>query len=380
MNIKKILLITHDASASGAPFLLLHLMELLKVQGYVINTIIHNRRGILTDEFIKISEQCVYFRKVPTSTIAARLGKRLGLTDDQHEIKNLLKDADVVFNNTLANGPVVSFIRKFYSGPLISYVHELETVTEILDESAKTTISLSDHFAVPCEAVKEHLQNNFGVPSDSIFSLNYFIPAFKISNDDCAAFVKQNQLNAAFIVGASGTVEWRKGTDIFLQVAKLFFFQCADANVQFVWMGANTQKDEYKWVIHDIEKMGLEEKVLILESSLSVGAFYKNIDVLLSTSREDPYPLVVPEAASESKPAICFSGSGGAAEFIRTDAGDTVEYLDIAAMTATLVRYYRDKALRSSKGAAAFKRYIALHKDSALIMEQFNQIAGRLSR
>jgi glycosyltransferase involved in cell wall biosynthesis len=52
-------------------------------------------------------------------------------------------------------------------------------------------------------------------------------------------------------------------------------------------------------------------------------------DIFALTSREDPYPLVVLEAALLQKPMVCFEKAGGAQDLIETDAGLIVPYLSL---------------------------------------------------
>jgi glycosyltransferase involved in cell wall biosynthesis len=60
-------------------------------------------------------------------------------------------------------------------------------------------------------------------------------------------------------------------------------------------------------------------------------------DIFALTSREDPYPLVVLEAALLQKPMVCFEKAGGAQDLIETDAGLIVPYLSLEAMSKAIL-------------------------------------------
>ena len=104
--------------------------------------------------------------------------------------------------------------------------------------------------------------------------------------------------------------------------------------------------------------------------------FYKNTDVLFLSSREDPYPLVVLEAAAFAKPAICFKDAGGAPEFVLQDAGIIVPYLDILAVANALLLYQQTPALVREHGVVAKARLQELHQHKAFILKQFDDLVN----
>lgn len=370
----KILVITHELTLSGAPILLLRLMQLLRSDDYSFFTIVHNRRGPLESDFLSISDKFQYYKTPLKKSLLKRIRGKILPAHDICSLSSMLKDVDFILNNTLANGEIIEVVRKYYTGPIATYVHELEYVTNILGNSAMTTIQLSDCFAVPCQTVSRHLQNKFAIDKGRILSLNYFIPSFSEKVNDPVTFKNKFSLSASFIAGGAGQVELRKGTEIFIQVALAFFNKFKNADVQFIWVGGKRDSPEYQFLQLDIINLKLEKKVILLESMAEMGVFFKTIDVFLLTSREDPYPVVVLEAASEKKPSICFNLSGGATEFISDDAGDIVEYLDTDAMATTIGRYYNSPEILHEKGEKAYCKVSSMHQNKDLILSQFKEV------
>jgi glycosyltransferase involved in cell wall biosynthesis len=92
----------------------------------------------------------------------------------------------------------------------------------------------------------------------------------------------------------------------------------------------------------------------------------------LLPSREDPYPVVVLEAAAEKIPTVCFENSGGAPEFVCPDAGTVAPYLDVEATTNILISFYHDRNVVDTYGRKAFEKVKRLHGDKQLILSQFN--------
>jgi len=80
------------------------------------------------------------------------------------------------------------------------------------------------------------------------------------------------------------------------------------------------------------------------------------MDIFALTSREDPFPLVMLEAAAMEVPMICFGKSGGGPEFAAGGAGIVVPYLDVRAFASEVARLADDAERRRAIGKLASKR------------------------
>jgi glycosyltransferase involved in cell wall biosynthesis len=372
---KNFFVISHDASLSGAPVLLLSLMQLLKEKGYIFNSLVA-KRGPLLNSFREISEMCEVFDNRHKESLITKFQRKVLRKKVLPDIKPLLKGVDCVISNTITNGELLGYVRKYFKGPIISYIHELEMVTDLcttkytLDE----TLSLTDHFMVDCTAIKSFLHEKHKIDEKSISIINSYKPRLAASSPkDVEAFRESNKIKSSFVVGAIGFTEWRKGNDIFIIIASLVFKKMPDADIQFLWMGGAKAKLENKQMAYDIKRLKLNEKIILVDSSSNINLLFKNIHLFLLTSREDPYPLVVLDAAAEKIPTICFSQAGGAPEFIGEDAGTVIEYLDILSAADQICNYYTNRHLLHSQGIQAYNKVIALHHDKDLVVNQFRQ-------
>ena len=83
-----------------------------------------------------------------------------------------------------------------------------------------------------------------------------------------------------------------------------------------------------------------------------IGELLSAADVLLLTSREDPFPTAVLEALSAGLPVIAFEGSGGIPELLRRHgAGVSVKMADAEAMARRLVGTARAGRARDGRAA-----------------------------
>jgi glycosyltransferase involved in cell wall biosynthesis len=96
------------------------------------------------------------------------------------------------------------------------------------------------------------------------------------------------------VIGAISSLVWRKGADIFVQVARIILETAPDT--YFIWVGGSPDSYEYKEMVRDIPLMGLGHHVLFVGGKSDLKGHYESFDVFLLTSREDPFPLVCLEA------------------------------------------------------------------------------------
>ena len=125
------------------------------------------------------------------------------------------------------------------------------------------------------------------------------------------------------IVG-SGYETWRKGKDLFVQLASHVHQKLETDTVHFLWVGGRIDNEEYYEIAHDIKMAGLEHYVHFCGEVSNPLDYFAASDLFALVSREDPYPLVCLEAAILGKPILCFDNAGGMPEFVENDAGFVV--------------------------------------------------------
>ncbi|KAA9036387.1 glycosyltransferase family 4 protein [Ginsengibacter hankyongi] len=375
----KILFISHDASLTGGSVLLLNLIKLLNEPGIYESTVLFRKGGPMEPDFAKVARTFLWDQPVvPETTKRKKIIRRLRnrhIGNDEHnsEILEEVRKADVIINNTITNGELLETILKDFNGKVFSYIHELEmaSVRFATPRGIKLTLDLSDKLIVPSEAVKHHLHSKYAIDVKKIVPLSYYIHN-KGTGKNEVPHKKQNEL----IVGGCGTLDWRKGIDIFIGVARRLLSADLLQHFVFRWKGANINSSEYAQCLYDIEKAGLSNSITLMSADTEMDSFYNNIDIFFLSSREDPYPLVVLEAASFGKPTVCFSNAGGAPEFVQEDAGSVVPYLDISAVVAILLEYKSNPEMVLEKGQKAKCRVQEMHQTQSAILQQFDQIVN----
>jgi glycosyltransferase involved in cell wall biosynthesis len=229
-------------------------------------------------------------------------------------------------------------------------------------EYFRNVVKFSNAFIACGEAVKLNLVENHNIEADLISVLPSLLPESALSyTPDSEKMIKlKNQYGIreeAFLVGGIGTVDLRKGVDIFLQVAKKLKNH---KEIYFFWLGGQNTETDYK--IFQIDNNRLDLENVTFQTSVSNPLDYMaSFDVFFVSSREDPYPLVVLEAATLQKPIICFDRAGGAKDFVEQDCGFIVDYLDIDKTVEKIVELKDNTALRQQMGENGRKKVLERH-------------------
>jgi glycosyltransferase involved in cell wall biosynthesis len=137
----------------------------------------------------------------------------------------------------------------------------------------------------------------------------------------------------AFVWGMAGGGYYRKGADIIPAVLK----KLSERNIYFIWIGDLTDSGYSHYVRSLCNAEGLSNFIV---TGSQTTDYYKYMDVLdgfLLTSREDPFPLVMIEAAALGKPIVSFA-SGGVEEFMKPGMGFVIETYNPFDMSVAMKR------------------------------------------
>lgn len=372
MNTERaVLFISHDASRTGAPIFLLRFLEWFRRNRPVSFRILIGDSGALVPEFESLGPVDSF---EPESTTAYRILRRLKLNGRRRamhlsSLREKLAQSNIglIYSNTIGNGEILDFL-SFLNCPVICHVHELDSA--IHDRGAKNLDLVkkeaSAYIAVS-QAVKTNLVCGHGIPQDKVKMIHGFVPILE------PGLAQRKEARAAVcmelgipmgskLVCTCGSIERRKGTDLFLEVARHVAEGYA-VPVHFVWVGDGPERSGD--VRRKVESMSMQRFVHFVGHRSDVSTYYDASDLFLLTSREDPFPLVVLEAASWGKPIICFDNAGGAPEFVGRDAGFVVPGFDVRQMASRTIDLLRSDDLRNRMGAAARKKVSSRHNLSA---------------
>ena len=354
--------------------LLLNLVELLKNNGYHTDVLMREGYGDLIKEFSSLGSTRSFFDPVTSLPHRAyNKGKRVaGL----HPFKK--NNYDLVINNTITNGAI---IHHYSQRPLVTYVHEMETAIKhhAGPELLKKNTDHSRLFLYPSEAVKQVLKNLLHLPDERLMYLPYYIKDhFSVKEKSRPATRQQLHLKEEqVLVGGMAVPGWRKGSDYFIFLANEFK---EDDRFKFLWLGSDDENNGgqgFNQLLVDKKMFGLDN-LEVLPSVANPWSYMAAMDVFFLPSREDPYPLVVPEAAMMELPIICFENTGGANEFVGSDCGYRLPYLSLEAARDLLLNIVGNREPSLQAGKAARKKYLGLHTGE-IVLKYFKEIEARIN-
>ena len=372
----KILFISHDASRTGATIVLLNFLKWIKNNTNIsFEIIIKMKSGsAMLSEFKSLAPVIIF-----SDTVVGRLYYFLSFLERFHiqipwifRLKRYLSSGmnlnkfDLIYSNTITNSEVLSLLPND-GPPVICHVHELEWGIQYYGISKfNMTKKFSDRFIAVSKAVRENLTRNHGIAPDAV-ELNYeFIPIkilSKIDEPNARKIVRQEfgmDENSVVICG-SGTTGWRKGPDLFIQLAFQVIKQVKERSVFFLWVGGQKSGLERNNLLYDIKKSGISNSIRFISEKENPFTYFAASDIFAMVSREDPFPLVCLEAAALGKPILCFDQAGGMKEFVEKDAGFVVPYLDISTMAIRCVDLIESPELRNKMGRKAFDKVSQRH-------------------
>ncbi|MEO6148800.1 MAG: glycosyltransferase family 4 protein [Mucilaginibacter sp.] len=351
---KKILFVSHDASRTGAPIVLKHLMRWLKDNSDLEFSILIKDGGE-TDIEDDLRALAPVYKWAPLTPLQAFGERLLSKVSNRLFKKPLYKKYpeelkaqtfDLVYLNTVASTSLAPYLKQYHHCPVILHVHENEfSINAYYSEAlAGSYLKLIDHYIAVSKSTRQNLEENYHIPAEKISLVNEFVPVKNFAQPIKTVEQVKATLNITgeFIVGGAGVTSWRKGVDIFMQAALIIKKTLGSKKIKFVWMG----QVEYLFksqAAYELKRLELTDDDIVFTGSVEHPQDYFQIfDVFALTSREDPFPLVSLEAAAQSKPIICFDGAGGAPELLVNGGGIVVPYADAQAMADAIIDLYND--------------------------------------
>lgn len=373
---------SHDATRTGAPIALLHFLRWFRKNGNRPFSILLGGGGELVADFEELADTWSIDRsRWRPEALRTRLltAAGFGAWARRAEAKDARKFAarcspGLVYANSTASARVVELLAP--QVPVLTHVHELGFMFRASSApSVARLLTKTSQFIACSNAVTENLTRAHGVAPKQIETVHESIPVDEVLARRSRAQVLQElhaPVDASLVIG-SGTADWRKGPDLFVQLARIVSQQ--RPNVYFAWVGGGSPA-ELAQIEHDIRLAGLGNKIRLTGAVTTPADYFAAADIFTLTSRDDPYPLVCLEAAALAKPIICFAGAGGIPEFVEDDCGFVVPYLDVAAMGDRVISLLDCRSCRLTMGSAA-RRKVAQRHDISLAAPRILEIIER---
>ncbi len=361
---RKIVVLGHDAARLGAQNLLLHIVRWLARRTATELRIVLGAGGEMVPDYRRVAPVLVLEELRAAASSPAEAERAIAdFTGD---------DVDLIFVNSAASGRYLPLIR-FLGAPVVSYIHELEESLKkfCTPESVAGLLAASSKVVSSSRAVERNLVGGHGVTAEQSETVYTFIEHGGIAADAERRRELRLELGlkpATVAVFGCGTRDWRKGPDLFVDVAARLEASGV-GDFRFFWIGP-PMPGEYEDLERGLAGRGLDSRVTFL-GALPNCEYFAAGDIFVLSSREDPSPLVCLLAAECRLPTVCFADAGGAPDFVG-DGGVVVPYEDVAAMAAAVAELIADRRRREALGRAAEENLLAGYTTEATMPELFH--------
>lgn len=313
---KNLLLVSHEASLTGAPVLCLNLAKGF-ADIYNVHVLLL-KDGALRQEFVNAS----------CSVHVARSG--ISHVDVAATLRLLAhrRDFDRVIVNSVVSNPALRVLSHAKLRPVClihefaSYVSPLSILEDVVKHSQELVFSapivLSDARRLLGErgvSFKAHVLPQ-GKCESAHFNAERSDELAKIR----AAMRPGGAGSGIKVIIGAGTVCFRKGVDLFIQAADVLVRTAPEQAFKFVWVGHgfDPRRDAQfsAYLEQQVLRSGLSDCFVFLGEVTELEHVYALADAFWLTSRLDPLPNVAIDAICRGLPVFCFKDASGIADVL----------------------------------------------------------------
>lgn len=334
----RLLVVSHDGARTGAPISLAHLAQVWSGDDRIELTVLLATGGPLEQTFRDFGACVVVLPRRLHWAVQGRRSRAIRALR-RAWLKRHVGPQDVAYVNTATLGSLMTDLRQL-AQVQFCHVHEMAhwLATRVDGGEMAQVLQATDYFIACSRPVASTLEQVYAVPAARIRVEPETIPppAMASATDVARVRVELGIPASARIVGGVGTTDLRKGFDLFLWIADALRRLDNTDPVHFVWLGKHNEQQLVEWVRRDAQMLGLGDRVHLPGEMADPTPLVQAFSAMALTSREDPYPLVMLEAASLGVPIVAFAGTGGADDFLARGGGHLVPYGDFAGFAKAL--------------------------------------------
>ncbi len=355
---KKILIISHELSLTGAPLILGDLAKQLKIQGFGV-AIISPIHGPLQEELEKHGIEIII------NSLILR---------DAREVIRYLENADLVLANTILSWRAV-YSAKSCVKPCIWWVHESQFGLDYIAQYPQSSgaFHAADVLVFPSQQTANIYESN--LPGEQVEVIHNGLDTKELDRQESRELIEIDR--ESFTVVNVASYEHRKGQDI---LVKSLSHLPADIHLNCYLVGRRldwlfSQQLAFKaWRRRNLHVVGEQ-------THQEVMSYLQAADVFVLPSRDEVLPLVLLEAMYFSK-AVIAAQVGGIPEIIsHGENGLIFEKEDDQTLAEYLAKLYQDRDYREELGRKGHEKVIrdlSVETFSTRWMSIISQLLGEI--
>lgn len=374
----RVLFVAHDAYRAGATIFLLNMLRWMREHTQLKFDVALREDGDMVGEFEKVCPAFVLTAAAPSGLLGhlRSCWQRWRPLRRRRTLRSLVRSGnyDLLYLNTITLGDHLARLEDL-SLPVITHVHELGYVIQrYAHGQERLVLERSERVICVSDAVVRDVVGQFGCPMDRIRRVYGFTPV-DVRVEGSPQERRARLLGPlglphdAWVIGVCGHGSMLKGVDLAVPLLRLLPAHIAEREIHLVWVGSERAEYPRDMALSDARKAGVAGRLHFPGITRAPADWISVFDLHLLLSREDPFPLVTMEAATFGVPTVAFGDAGGAAEFIGSDAGACVPFLDLPAMAKALVEVLASETKRQALGEAARVRVRQRHAPDVVLPE-----------
>ncbi len=355
-NHPDVLLVTHDMSGSGAPMVVyLAAKHLLKSGAFPV--VASPEDGPMRALFTVLGIPVIIDPLLLT----------------RHEsVKKLASNFDCVLANTIASWPIVCQVLEETLVPVMWYLHECHLIPELANKNhlVSETLRKAKHVYAGSER-----SASFSQPYNQFVKiLTYGVPDIYCGENVSLASIEP------MIFSVFGTIEPRKGQDIFLEAIS-FLGNRAGGKAIFNLVGRTLDEG---WLI-ELRKMAEGLSNVFFHGEVEHHQYLKLMSkshVIVCPSRDDTLPLVTLDALCLGKTLISTDTTGTSNFMTNGKDGFVVPSSNPEALAEAILRLIEDPARLASIGIESrqtFLRHFVEDKFAERLVDEVRSLSRRIS-
>lgn len=312
--------VSHEASATGAPILALNICQQLCSSHNVI--VIIMKGGALRAQFQAGCTALIQARRqfVNRKLVQRALAKACNGQVPAFAVVNSVVSAPLLEPLRGQGIACICLVHEF-----VTYIKPLEVFSEVGLWSSRVVCSTP----LTWNDVLRHCQHLTDVPVAVLPQGRCQLPRSPEGSPksstglaperDAGEFLEQLSEQVLLVLGA-GAVQPRKGVDLFVAVADQIHRDAPELPVHFAWIGSGYEPDHdfsvSVWLKDQIERSGLSGHLTMLDESAAYKELITRSDLFVVSSRLDPLPNVAIDAMLAGTPVLCFAEACGIANLL----------------------------------------------------------------
>ncbi|MFZ4432511.1 MAG: glycosyltransferase family 4 protein [Microthrixaceae bacterium] len=267
--------------------------------------------------------------------------------------------AAVLVNSALAVGELATLAHDL---PCAVYVHEQSEALAGLPDSEAELLRTRPRVVLAASTASAAALLGLGVREDRIEVLAPLVEPPRADPEAVAAIRSEVGGGTGRLVVGCGVAEWRKGADLFVELAARL---AGDDGPLLAWVGGRGRAMSRR-LDADVFGAGLAGRVLYTGEVADPAPWLAAADVVVMPSREDPQPLVPVEAALLGTPSAGFE-VGGLADMAAAGALRGAPYPDVVALGTAVTELLEDRTLAEQVTAAGADWWAGRHAAAAVL-------------